>query len=345
MQTKKMLRLSVQCTLILLACVALLQVQSIFASPIVRTRAGAASLDTPGPYKVGVKAVTLTRSDNTTFDTLLYYPATSAGNNTPFDGSGGPYPAITFGHGAMMDATYYDTTLKHLASYGYFVLATQSYGGFSMEPIPAEKFGADMRAGLTYLTNQNASSGSPYRGKVKTSAYGALGHSAGGHAAIQAAADDAQIKVLAALAPDGTTAPAATGTVKSVHVPFRTLAGSCDGITPLNEHAQPIYNNTHPPRQLAVITGGWHNGFTDKPMMFDLPENCPTGVTKLTRDAQLKITRKWLTSWFNYYLKNDTTLWPDVWGPGLTADPLVVVQYDDGTANLKEKLYIPMARK
>jgi predicted dienelactone hydrolase len=346
MQTKKVLRLSMQCALVVLGCVALLQATRTSANQEVDSATHTAALDTPGPYKVGIQTVTITRDDQTTFDALLYYPATAAGSNTSFDGSGGPYPAITFGHGAMMDATYYQSTLQHLASYGYFVIATQSYSSFSMDPIPADKFAADLRSGLTYLEQQNASSGSPFHGKVDTGAFGALGHSAGGHAAIQAAADDTRIKTLAGLAPDGTTAPSAITTVKDVHVPYRILAGSCDGITPVSDHAQPVYNNANAPKQLAVITGGYHNGFTDRSMIPGMdfpPENCPANVTKLTRDAQLKITRQWLTTWFNYYLKKDTSLQPDVWGPGLTADPLVVVQYENGIPlELKNKTYLPV---
>lgn len=337
------------CTLIVLGCVVLLHPPMVLARSDAETGSQTASLDIPGPYKVGIRTVTITRSDNTTFDTLLYYPANSAGNNTPFDGSGAPYPVITFGHGAMLDAAYYESTLKHLASYGYFVIATQSYTGFSMEPIPVDKFGADMRAGLTYLEQQNASPGSLYHGKVNTSAFGAFGHSAGGHAAIVAAANDTRIKTLAGLAPDGssTPIPSATNAIKNVHVPVRILAGACDGITPLSDHAQPIYDNASAPKQLAVITGGYHNGFTDRSMIpgMDFPvENCSSNVNKLSRDAQLKITRQWLTTWFNYYLKKDISLQADVWGAGLTADPLVMVQYEDCPA-LTDWLYIPFVQR
>ena len=42
-----------------------------------------ADLSQPGPYAAGSTQVLITRPDSSVFSALLYYPATSAGTNTP----------------------------------------------------------------------------------------------------------------------------------------------------------------------------------------------------------------------------------------------------------------------
>lgn len=80
----------------------------------------------PGPYRAGRRRVTIVRPNGSSFSAQLYYPATATGDGTPYDGSGAPYPAISFGHGFLQPPERYRSTLEHLASWGYFVIATES---------------------------------------------------------------------------------------------------------------------------------------------------------------------------------------------------------------------------
>ncbi|MCS6919203.1 MAG: hypothetical protein NZM28_05495, partial [Fimbriimonadales bacterium] len=61
----------------------------------------------PGIYRAGRRRVTVRRPNNTTFIAQLYYPATATGDNTPYDGSGAPYPAVSFGHGFLQPPERY----------------------------------------------------------------------------------------------------------------------------------------------------------------------------------------------------------------------------------------------
>ncbi len=285
-----------------------------------------AGLSDPGPYHAGLRDVTVTRGDGTTFTAALYYPAKTSGQDAVFDGSGGPYPAITYGHGAVSEVSYSADLLEHLATRGYFVIASKTYSGFVFE-VDHAKFAQDMSDCLTYLVQQNNDSGSPYYHKVKVSAFGASGHSMGGGASILAAHNDARIKTVANLAPQADTIPPASTAIESLGIPVRLLAGSCDGITPVNDHQQVLYNHAHAPRQLAILQKATHNGFAPAPIT--LPETCTGGA--MEQSTQSALTRAWVTGWFDYYLKGDSSLESLIWGAGLQADSRVVVQADAGS--------------
>ncbi|MCS7300748.1 MAG: hypothetical protein NZ556_04245, partial [Fimbriimonadales bacterium] len=143
----------------------------------------------PGLYRAGRRRVTVHRPNNTTFNAQLYYPATATGDNTPYDGSGAPYPAISFGHGFLQPPERYRSILEHLATWGYFVIATES----GLELFPNHRaYSEDMRFCLIYLEQQNADASSSLFGQVATERFGISGHSMGGGASILAAAADSR---------------------------------------------------------------------------------------------------------------------------------------------------------
>jgi dienelactone hydrolase len=150
-----------------------------------------------GAYRAGRRRVTVRHPNNTTFTAQLYYPATATGDNTPYDGSGAPYPAVSFGHGFLQPPERYRSILEHLATWGYLTIATES----GLELFPNHRaYAEDMRHCLTYLEEQNADPASWLFGQVATAQFGVSGHSMGGGASILAAAADARIKAVANLA-------------------------------------------------------------------------------------------------------------------------------------------------
>lgn len=105
--------------------IALLTMLLANALPAAPPPPGVDDLAEPGPYTyAGWEQVTVTRPDSSTFTARLYYPASSSGSGAPYDGSGAPYPVVSFGHGFLTSHTYYQSTLAHLATWGYFVIAT-----------------------------------------------------------------------------------------------------------------------------------------------------------------------------------------------------------------------------
>ncbi len=282
--------------------------------------AHAQDLSQPGPWAAGERSVTVTRPDNTTFTAQLYYPATSAGVDAPFQPQGAPYPGITFGHGFLTPVSNYASTLRHLATWGHFVIATTTQGTL----FPSHSaFALDMRHCLTWLEQQNQSAQSPYFGAVLTQAFGAAGHSMGGGATILAAAADPRIVAIAPMAPANTN-PSSITAMASVSVPARLICGTQDTIVPTASNGQLMYNGAPGPRQLLSILNGWHCGFVDTPPAGGL--GCDSGALPL--DQQLSIVRRHLTSFFRLHLGGDQALWGQVWGVPLLLDGTTSVQRD-----------------
>jgi len=267
-------------------------------------------LSQPGPHQAAWTEVTVRRPDNSTFKAVLYYPATSPGAGGTYDPSAAPYPAISFGHGFLQAVEQYQSTLSHLATWGYFVIASRSQGG--LFPSHAA-FAADMRLCLTYLESENANAGSWLFQQVDVDHFGMSGHSMGGGASILATAADPRVKALANLAAAETN-PSAISAMQNVTVPVSLIAGSQDTIVPPANNGQLMYNNARAPRQLPIILGGYHCGFIDQDYIF-----CDQG--SISRPVQLALTRRTLTAFFNLYLKLDQSVWRQVWGPEFLNDP------------------------
>ncbi len=265
--------------------------------------AAQADLADPGPYAAGWASVTVTRANGTTFTARLFYPAMTAGQNSTFNATGSPYPAISFGHGFVQTVSQYQSTCSHLATRGYFVIASDSEGGLS--PSHAN-FASDMSRCLTYLEQQNTSASSPYFGRVNVNAFGMSGHSMGGGASVLAAAADSRVRALANMAPAETN-PSAVGAAAGLRIPASFICGSSDTIVATGSNGQLIYNATSAPKQLPLIAGGYHCGFVDADFIF-----CDSGT--IARAVQLADTRRLLTAFFDLYLKGDQARWPSVWG-------------------------------
>lgn len=283
-------------------------------------------LSAPGPYHAAWTVVNVTPPSGSSFEAVLYYPAAVPGSGGAYDGDGAPYPAVSFGHGFLTAVSFYDSTLQHLATHGYFVIATRSQGGL----FPSHsQYAIDLSACLSYLESQNANPASFLHQQVDTDAFGLSGHSMGGGASILAAAADARIKALANLAAANTN-PSAIAAMADVRAPARLIAGAEDTITPVQNHGQLMYDNGAAPRQLPLIQGGSHCGFLDSDNVF-----CDSG--SISRQQQLTITRRLLTEFFNLYLKGDQSQWPVVWGTAVAADPLVSMsQIDAGIEVMPE---------
>lgn len=291
-----------------------------------------ADLSQPGPHLAGWKSVTVTRPNATTFAAKLFYPALANGQNAAFDAGGAPYPAIAFGHGFLQPVDAYSGTLQHLATHGYFVIASESEGGF----FPSHaNFASDLRHTLTFLEQEHANASSPFFQAVDVAHFGMSGHSMGGGASILATAADARVKALANLAAAETN-PSAIAAMASVAVPLSLISGSQDTIVPVGSNGQLMYAAGDAPRLLPVIQGGYHCGFEDSPAFGGL--GCDSG--SIPSATQLALTRRLLTSFFHLYLKGDQSVWSSVWGPQMLADPAVTTTYDPGV-----KLAPPGLRK
>ncbi len=276
---------------------------------------------TSGRFRAGRRRVTVQRPNGSTFTAQLYYPATVQGDNAPYDGSEAPYPAVSFGHGFLQPPERYRSTLEHLATWGYFVIATESETGLFPNH---QRYSEDLRHCLTYLEQQHASPASSLYQQVATDQFGISGHSMGGGASVLATAADPRIRAIATLAAAETN-PSAIQQSPNITVPHSLISGSNDTITPLANHGLRMYNAGFAPKLLPVIQGGWHCGFQDTSVF-----GCDSGP--MSRATQLQITRRLLTAFFELYLRGDQRAWDDVWGRRVLSDSAIVLTAESGIA-------------
>jgi len=283
--------------------------------------AWAVDLADPGIHAWGTYDFDVPRPGGGTFRSRLYYPATVPGVSTPFDPSGGPYPVISFGHGWLQTNDRYSSTFEHLASHGYFLIAPNTQTGLIPDQV---QFRTDMIQSLDYMVAQGTTPSSPYFGSVDVTSRGLSGHSMGGAASIAIAAGDPTIRAVANMAAANILAnPSVIEMMASVTSPINLLSGSDDLIAPPDVHQVPMYNNGGAPKMLTSLEGGCHAYFQDSgPAITD-------GST-MSRADQLEHTRRELVTYFNFYLKEDESLWREVWGPEAFTDPLVDVTAASG---------------
>jgi dienelactone hydrolase len=276
----------------------------------------------PGPFAVSQRTVTVTRTNGSTFTAQIRYPATGAAANSPFFPGAAPAPAVSFGHGFLSAVDLYDSTMDHLASHGYIVIATTSEGSL----LPSHSnFALDIRQCLTWLEQQDVLASSWLFGAVDEARFGVSGHSMGGGASALAAAADARIKCLATLAAAETN-PSAASAALSIQVPARYIVGSQDTIVaPATTQNQ--YGNTDAPRQFSTITGGSHCGFIDSAIIA-----CDSGA--LARAEQLAKTRALLLGFFNTHLRGDAVRFATVWGAGAAVAGTTLLRDPRATSTL-----------
>jgi hypothetical protein len=100
----------------------------------------------------------------------VYYPS----NLTPPPGG---FPILTWGNGTNSPSSHYSYFLKHMASWGFVVIATQDLNtGVGQTILDAANF----------MIAQNGVAGGAFQNKLNTAQVGAFGHSQGATGAINA---------------------------------------------------------------------------------------------------------------------------------------------------------------
>ncbi|MBN1852903.1 MAG: hypothetical protein JW829_09270, partial [Pirellulales bacterium] len=284
-------------------------------------------LSQPGPFAAGSTTVTITRSDSSTLSALMYYPAITSGVDVPLDPTGGPYSAITFGHGYLQQPARYYGTLEHLATYGHLVIAPTSEVGLLPNHLD---FAIDMQLTLDYLTARHADPADSLFGYVDINHFGLFGHSMGAGSGLLAAANDRRIRAFAGLA-TAITNPSPEPVMPEIQAAVALLSGDEDGIVDYTTATVPLYNSATPPKLKPLILGGCHVGFQDDP--FPL---FPDGGS-LPAEEQLAMTRHYLTSYFGLYLKGDQSLWRNIWGPEAFSQSGFSTEANSGVALTADK--------
>ena len=207
----------------------------------------------------------------------VYYPATSMGTGTPVEA--GAFPLLVVGHGFVMSVNAYTYLQQYFVPMGYIVVLPTTESGFAPDHAA---FGADIAFLSAALRAAHTDPLSPFFGHVQPLT-ALMGHSMGGGAAFLGTAGNADVQALVVMAPAETN-PSAIAAASTVQVPTLVFAASEDCVTPIADHAQPMYDAlVQPCRAFVNITGGGHCYFGDSNF------NCTFG--ELTCGPNLTISR------------------------------------------------------
>lgn len=252
--------------------------------------------------QVGHTQVTFTDSsrNNRAIPTEIYYPATTAGNNTPI--AIGVFPVISFGHGFVMTWSAYQNFWEDLVAQGYIVAFPTTEGGFA--PAHAD-FGADLRFLVTEIQTNGAGPDVPVSSVGSTSAI--MGHSMGGGSSFLAAENNSRITTMITFAAANTN-PSSITAAQQVSVPTLVFSGTNDCVAPPATQQDLIYDATAAAFKTQVyINGGGHCYFADYNLNCAFGELTCSPSPTITRGEQHAATSDFLKLWLAYYLKGECT--------------------------------------
>jgi len=169
---------------------------------------------------------------------------------------GGPnkdlkHPVITWGNGTGATPSVYAGVLRHWATHGFIVTASNSTNtGDAVEMIDC----------LEWILEQNTVSG-PYMGRVDATKIGASGHSQGGGGTLMTGRD-ARIIATAPLQPYilGGLGGFQTSSIAQQKAPMFLMSGSDDTIATPSLNQQPVFDDTNVPVFWGTLQGATHTG-------------------------------------------------------------------------------------
>ncbi len=262
-------------------------------------------IDEPGPYATASYEYFYPTEHGTAQSTIVYPTSIEAA----------PFPAIVMAPGYCAIAAWQTWVGNHLASHGYVVL-TFTDPTFCVGTPYGQDEGA--RGGFAALESESATPGRPIFGLVDSTRRGIIGHSMGAGTATQLATEDPNVLAFATMGLGGLvdSAPPLIGR------PMLLIDGNLDcqaGYTGDITAYEALYRAD---RQLVVIAGGNHSGFTDEGSLGDVlgPALGDCERTIQVEDHQHRLARRYFTAWFDWYLKGDAEVLPYLGGEPAQAD-------------------------
>lgn len=259
------------------------------------------------PFAIGTTSITFVDADrNRNIPCELHYPADVSG--TDVAATSGAFPVLVVGHGFVMTVDAYTYLWQHYTPLGYIVALPTTEGGFAPDHAA---FGADLAYVANALQAANADGTSLFFGHVAP-ATALMGHSMGGGAAFLGAAGNANIQTLVTLAPAETN-PSAIAAAAQIAVPSLVFAASEDCVTPIADHAQPMYDAlTVACKAFVNITGGGHCYFGDNNALCSFGELTCGPNLSISRDEQHDVVTDLTDLWLDHQLRGSITALGDL---------------------------------
>jgi dienelactone hydrolase len=308
----------VEDTLKKISLIFVLFVLILLLKPITATEPKFIPPDKKGPYKIGYyHIVYLTLPYGLTFATIRY-PAESNDFLAKPNSSAAPYPGIIVSNGWSGSAWNIKWLPEHLTSHGYITLCfTPPNKRIGI----TEKWASCFTKGIAKLKTHNKSNWLPISALLDNDKFGAIGLSMGGAGCIAATgAKNSEIDSAVALAPFYSYS--ALNASEKIEVPTQIIIGSNDGFCE-PEYVLPFYtkyikNSTI--KEYIEIKGANHIGFIDE-YYAKLAEKIGIDKPKgIKFSEQRRLSRKYLTSWFNYFLKDEKQYYPFIFGDDILKD-------------------------
>ncbi|TVR80736.1 MAG: T9SS C-terminal target domain-containing protein [Chitinophagaceae bacterium] len=259
-------------------------------------------------FEIGRYTITYQDPDrnNRSIPTEIYYPAQTAGTQTPF--ANGTFPVVVFGHGFAMEWSAYQNIWEFLVSQGYIVAFPKTENTLFPPPSHGD-FGADINFLVGQIIQSGNTPGSFFYGKTNNKA-AVLGHSMGGGAAFLAAdGGHSAIKTKITLAAAETN-PSAIGAAENIDIPSLVIAGANDCVTPPGDHQILMYNELSTACKFYVsIEGASHCQFANSNFNCSFGESTCSPSASISRAVQQSRTNDLILPWLNYFLKGQCTAW------------------------------------
>lgn len=256
-------------------------------------------LDEPGEYKVEKLHSEFT-NDFGTYNATIYYPKDRSEQ----------YPPVAFSPGMGAVKCMYKWIGNHLASHGYVVLIFTLPKPFTTK---TDQQAAGFVTAFELIEAENQNPESPIYDLVDFYKRGIMGHSMGGVSSL-AAAMNMQVDAVVAMAP----APGIAYSVREIEItaPTQIQTGTVDRIVPSRlpkSYYERLITDT---KQFLNFNGGNHIQFNDYNM---IPFAGQFAVVD-TVDYLQRLSRRYATAWLDYYLKDDTSVEPFLFGEYVQQD-------------------------
>jgi hypothetical protein len=189
------------------------------------------------------------------------------------------HPVITWGNGTGSTPNLYGTLLRHFASHGFVVIASNSKNVASGNPPP-------MVVGVTWVLEQNEDPSSVLYHRIDTTNIGATGHSQGAMATTKASGDS---HITTSIPIEGANVQ------RDLHGPAMFFCGGNDTIVGCSGAKSALNAVTTLPAMYAELIAVDHGSWMSR------------GSTMSTADTAF-------TAWMRVHLMGDTELRPWFYG-------------------------------